>query len=103
MAFAKPISPLQRTISQIEQALDVLRPANERDIRLLLKIEEAVEMGYEAIYSRAQRASTVLVFPRVYAGQECTLAAKRKYPEGHMHPGVGHHGAVLGPFSAVCH
>jgi hypothetical protein len=76
MAFAKPISPLQRTISQIEQALELIRPANDHDVRLRLCIEEAIEVGYEAVYSRAVHSQTavVLAFP--------SAEAQRRIPAG---------------------
>ena len=64
MPPASPTSPLQRTISQIEQALDLLPPANDHEVLLRLGIEEAIEVGYEAIYARsAGRTATVLPFP----------------------------------------
>lgn len=59
------ISPLQRTIGQIEQALELVRPANDREVQLCLCIEQAIEVGYETIYARTEHriTATVLAFP----------------------------------------
>jgi hypothetical protein len=84
MAFAKPISPLQRTISQIEQALELIRPANDHDVRLRLCIEEAIEVGYEAVYSRAvHRKTAVLTFPSAGAPKDkpAGVAARSSVPQ----------------------
>ena len=64
MLQLRTASPLQQAISQIERALDVLRPADDREVQLRLTIEEAVEIGYEVIYSRPDRKpAQVLAFP----------------------------------------
>jgi hypothetical protein len=73
MPPASIASPLQRTISQIERALDVLHPANDREVQLRLTIEEAVEIGYEVIYSRrAREPARVIPFPGATDGN-CRL------------------------------
>ena len=60
MPITNSRSPLSLTISQIEWALDRMQPANEHEARLRLKIEEAMEIGYEAIYARSARNSNHL-------------------------------------------
>jgi hypothetical protein len=65
MLQSRTASPLQQTISQIERALDVLHPASDREAQLRLAIEEAVEIGYEAVYQRPEtkcRRADVLPF-----------------------------------------
>lgn len=65
MSAPNTTSPLQQAISQIERALDVLHPANDREVQLRLAIEEAVEIGYEAVYQRSEtkcRFADVLPF-----------------------------------------
>jgi hypothetical protein len=63
MLQARTASPLQRTIKQIEQALELARPANDDEARLRLCIEEAIEVGYEAIYARPKHRETATVLP----------------------------------------
>ena len=65
MPQARTASPLQRTTIQIEQALELVRPANGHKVRLRLCIEDAIEVGYEAIYARNvhRQTGTMLVFP----------------------------------------
>ena len=69
MHNAEPSSQLLGTIGEIERCLNVLSPANERELYLRLKIEEAVEIGYEAIYARQalRRTATLLAFPSTRA------------------------------------
>lgn len=61
MPYTRPNSPLLGTISQIEQALDLFGPANDDEVRLRLRIEEAIEAKYEAIYARADRPTATVV------------------------------------------
>jgi hypothetical protein len=64
MHSGQPDRQLLSTINSIEQTLRRLRPANDREVRLRLCIEEAVEVGYEVVYRRLRKngGAQVLAF-----------------------------------------
>jgi hypothetical protein len=63
MASTRPNLTLQQTINQIERVLDVVRPMNDDEVKLRLRIEEALEFGYEAMYARPVDCKTGIVLP----------------------------------------
>lgn len=58
---------LLKTIGRIEQCLGALQPNRAAEIRLRMKIEEALETGYEIAYARkdtdSSNVSNVIPFP----------------------------------------
>ena len=58
-------SQLLGTIGQIERSLSALRLSDDAELRLRLRIEEAIETGYEVVYARPVRraSATVIAFP----------------------------------------